>query len=117
MLSRQTYPWSFQNTHSTGSSTCSLHEKLSEVVDGLSGITEDIVRALKPHSGNQSPSRASVGSQSTTTRASVSPGKQVQLRGQLITQIKQLHELLEAGAISLEEYNSQKGTNFTVCRY
>jgi len=35
-------------------------------------------------------------------------GKQIQLRGQLITQIKQLHELLEAGAISLEEYNSQK---------
>ena len=37
-----------------------------------------------------------------------SPGKQVQLRGQLTTQIKQLHELIESGVISLEEYNSQK---------
>jgi len=35
-------------------------------------------------------------------------GKHVQLRGQLITQIKQLHERLEAGAFNLEEYNSQK---------
>ena len=84
------------------------HEKHSEVVDALSGIAEGIARALKPHSGNQSPSRASVGSQSTTTCTGVSPGKQVQLRDQLITQIKQLHELLKAGAISLEEYNSQK---------
>ena len=80
----------------------------TEVVDALSGITEGIVRALKPHSGNHSPSRESVGSQSTTTCAGVSPGKQLPLRGQLITQIKQLHKLLEAGAISLEDYNSQK---------
>ena len=83
------------------------YEKHSEVVDALSGIAEGIVRALKPHSGTQSPTHASVSSQSTTC-VGVSPGKQVQLRGQLITQIKQLHELLEAGAISLEEYNSQK---------
>ena len=88
------------------------YEKHSEVVDALSGIAEGIVRALKPHSGTQSPTYASVGSQSTTTACvGVSPGKQVQLRGQLITQIKQLHELLEAGTISLEEYNSQKAPN------
>ena len=36
------------------------------------------------------------------------PSKQAQLRGRLITQIKELRELLEAGAISLEEYNNQK---------
>ena len=81
------------------------YEKHS-VVDALSGIAEGIVRVLKPHSGTQSPTHASVSSQSTTC-VGVSPGKQVQLRGQLITQIKQLYELLEAGAISLEEYNSQ----------
>ena len=84
-------------------------ERHSEVVDALSGIAEGIVRALKPQSGTQSPSHATVSSQSTTTTClGVSPGKQVQLRGQLITQIRQLHELLESGAISLEEYNSQK---------
>ena len=98
------------------------YEKHSQVVDALSGIAEGIVRALKPHSRTQSPTYASVGSQSTTTTSvGVSPGKQVQLRGQLITQIKQLHELLEAGAISLEEYNSQKASpvwrNFTACSF
>ena len=82
------------------------YEKHSEVVDALSGIAEGIVRASKPHSGTQSPTHCS--QPTTTTCVSVSPGKQVQLKGQLITQIKQLHELLEAGAISLEEYNSQK---------
>ena len=86
------------------------YAKHSEVVDALSGIAEGIVRALKPHSGTQSPTHASVSSQSTTC-VGVSPSKQVQLRGQLITRIKQLHELLEAGAISLEEYNSQKAPN------
>ena len=44
-----------------------------------------------------------------------------QLRGQLIThwQIKQLHELLEAMAISLEDYNCQKGVIhfFTACSF
>ena len=39
---------------------------------------------------------------------SLPPSKQAQLRGRLITQIKELRELLEAGAISLEEYNNQK---------
>ena len=43
------------------------HEKHSEVVDALSGISEGIVRALKPHPRNQSPSHASVDSQSTTS--------------------------------------------------
>ena len=49
------------------------------------------------------------------------PGKQVQLRGQLTTQIKQLHELIESGVISLEEYNSQKAPcileKLTACSY
>ena len=81
----------------------------SEVVDALSGIAEGIVRALKPDSGTHSPS-ASVGSSTATAGVGVSPGKQVQLRGQLITQLRQLHELLESGAITVAEYSSQKAS-------
>ena len=66
----------------------------SEVVDALSGIAEGIVRALKRDSGT--PSSASVGSSTATACVGVSPGKQVHLRGQLMTQLRQLHELLES---------------------
>ena len=80
-----------------------------EAVDALSGRAEGIVSTLKPDSGTHSPS-ASVGSSTATACVGVSPDKQVQLRGQLITQLRQLHELLESGAITLAEYSSQKAS-------
>ena len=39
------------------------------------------------------------------TSVSVSPGKRVNMQGQLIEQIARLHDLLERGAISKEQYD------------
>ena len=39
----------------------------------------------------------------------VSPGKCVTLRSQYISQLQQLHQLLELTAITKEEYEEQKG--------
>ena len=80
-------------------------EKRSEVIDALSGIAEGITRAIR------SPVPATVAPVTSTsnppTDVGISPGKQVHLRSQLIGQIKQLHELLEVGAITIE-FQAQK---------
>ena len=43
--------------------------------------------------------------QSQLPQTSVSPGKRVNMQGQLIEQISRLHDLLERGAISKEQYD------------
>ena len=44
------------------------------------------------------------------TSITVSPSKRVNLRGQCVQQLLQLHELLEKGGISKEQYDEMKGT-------
>ena len=48
---------------------------------------------------------------STGLNTCVSPGKRVSLRGQCVQQLLQLHDLLEKGAISNEQY---KGMQFSI---
>ncbi len=47
---------------------------------------------------------------STDTEITVSPSKRVNLRGQCVQQLLQLHELLEKGGISKEQYDEMRGT-------
>ena len=47
---------------------------------------------------------------SSGTEIAISPGKRVNLRGQCVQQLLQLHELLEKGGISKEQYEDMKGT-------
>jgi hypothetical protein len=48
--------------------------------------------------------------ESPDTGITVSPGKRVQLRGQCVNQLLQLHELLERGGISKQRYEEMQGT-------
>ena len=47
---------------------------------------------------------------SSTSGCTVSPSKRVNLRGQCVTQLLQLHQLLERGGISKEQYDDMKAT-------
>ena len=46
----------------------------------------------------------------SSTSINVSPGKRVNLRGQCVQQLLQLHELLEKGGISKEQYDEMQST-------
>ena len=50
------------------------------------------------------------GSSSVSSEASVSPYKWINLRGQCVQQLLQLHELLEKGGISKEQYDDMQST-------
>ena len=84
------------------------NEKRSEVVEALSGIAEGITRAMATRSPTPSTEPPATSISSPSTGVGISPGKQVYLRSQLIAQVKQLHELLEAGAITADEFVAQK---------
>lgn len=45
----------------------------------------------------------------SSSEITVSPGKRVNLRGQCVQQLLQLHELLEKGGISKEQYDEMQG--------
>ena len=46
----------------------------------------------------------------SSTSINVSPGKRVNLRGQCVQQLLQLHELLEKGGISKEQHDEMQST-------
>ena len=52
------------------------------------------------------------GTQKTTSsvEVTVSPGKRVNLRGQCVQQLLQLHELLEKGGINKGQYDEMQST-------
>lgn len=89
----------------TGSKGTTLNKALSSVAEGF-------MRALKSpgqqQSGSNSPTQMSSTSRSPLQEMGVSPGKCVTLRTQYIHQLKQLHQLLEATALTKEEYEAQK---------
>ncbi len=93
----------FGTTSKTGSKGSALTEALSSVAEGF-------MRALKSPgqhpSGCNSPTQTS--SRSPLQEMGVSPGKCATLRTQYILQLKQLHQLLEATALTKEEYEAQK---------
>ena len=90
--------------------TAKIGTKSPCLAEALSNVAEGFMRALK------SPAPAPSGSSSPTQTPShvplqemgVSPGKCAALRTQYIQQLKELHQLLEATAITKEEYEEQK---------
>ncbi len=80
------------------------------LTEALSSVAEGFMRALKSPgptpSGSSSPTQAS--SRAPLQDMGVSPGKCAALRTQYIQQLMQLHQLLEATAISKEEYDKLK---------
>ena len=90
--------------------TAKTGTKSSCLAEALSSVAEGFMRALK------SPGPAPSGSSSLTQTPShvplqemgVSPGKCAALRTLYIKQLKELHQLLEATAITKEEYEEQK---------
>ena len=80
------------------------------LADALSNVAEGFMRALKSPgpapSCSSSPTR--MPSHEPLQEMGVSPGKCAALRSQYIQQLKELHQLLEATAISKEEYEEQK---------
>ena len=90
--------------------TAKIGTKSPCLAEALSNVAEGFMRALK------SPAPAPSGSSSPTQPPShvplqemgVSPGKCAALRTQYIQQLKELHQLLEATAITKEEYEEQK---------
>ena len=93
----------FGVTAKTGTKSPCLAEALSSVAEGF-------IRALKSPvpspSGSSSPTQTP--SHVPLQEMGMSPGKCAALRTQYIKQLKELHQLLEATAITKEEYEEQK---------
>ena len=62
----------------------------------------------KPFFRNSRPSKQQ-SKKPTSDNLPISPAKHVLMQGQLIDQISRLHELLERGAISKEQYDKLQG--------
>ena len=60
-------------------------------------------------SANRSSSSSDPGSTSDD-RINISPGKKINLRGQCVQQLLQLHELLEKGGINKQQYDEMQST-------
>lgn len=71
----------------------------STLTNAFTNMASSLASAL---SNNQTPTKSS------TTGSSSSPGRVVQLRSQYIQQLKDLHSLFEAGALSVQEYTDEK---------
>lgn len=84
------------------------NEKRTTPIAGLTSAVAEIAKAMaQQHSSQQHAPPSSV-STTTTPTSGVSPAKLADLRRNYLGQVKDLHSLLECGAITESEFAEQK---------